>query len=326
MMIGTYAFYAYIVAPLFYGTALLLYSNRFKICPLIKCVRPLITCVKEPECKAALDCMAECDDADSAKRQQAMEKYRHVQFPEDPSLCRYLCFDQISTRTAEDFLECVGGSGCVEPTKYSDQCAPIQQALPFESVQGVFEGQWIKLYTNGWDIWPCQSTEFHAPRAALPEPKVWMTEWPNQANVWRMDLNWTNISNAASSPDDADQVLEQRTYTFHMSNEIYPNEQWAFPSQPDTCQATLKTRAIMWGTEAHENWYILNYDPEMRTMLIHFCAYTLDVEGFDAMTIVLRKVTSDPFTDEMAKQTEQKALELLGDKFGTLTRVGVCSL
>jgi hypothetical protein len=140
-----------------------------------------------------------------------------------------------------------------------------------------------------------------------------MAAWPAQNNVWRMDLNWTNTN-------------IKPHYTFHMSNEIYPGQQWDFPSQPANTSATLKTRAVMWGTEAHENWYLLHYDPEMRTMIIHYCAFTIDIKGFDAMTMVLRKVVGqdDPFTDEMAKLTEQRAMHLLGEMFGHLVRIGEC--
>jgi len=316
---ASYAFYAYVVIPL----AISLYNNRFKICPLLKCIQPLVACAREPECRAALDCMAECDDEHSTRRQQSAQKFHHVQFPQDPSLCRYLCFDLIATPTAEDFLECVGQSGCMEPTKYSDQCAPISSSsvLPFDTVRDIFAGQWTKLYSTGWDTWPCQTTEFHAPLSQSPKPKPWMTAWPVQDNVWRMDLNWTNTATT-------------HYYTFRMSNEIHPGQQWDFPSQPalNTTNATLKTRAITWGTEAHENWYLLHYDPEMRTMIIHYCAYTIDIKGFDAMTMVLRKVVlgkgqdDDPFTDEMAKLTEDRAMRLLGEKFGNLVRIGECSM
>ena len=241
-------------------------------------------------------------------------------------MCRYQCFDLIQTRTAENFLECVGGSGCLEPTKYSDQCAPIQNQsnslLPFEAVEDVFVGQWKKLYTTGWDLWPCQTTEFHAPLSDLQEPKAWMAAWPHTPNVYRMDLNWTVLG---KSP--------HHEYTFHMSNEIYPNQQWDFPSQPaiDDNKAMLKTRAVMWGTEAHENWYLLDYDAEMRTMMIHFCAYTLAIQGFDAMTMVLRKVVTDdeendPFTHAMADIIERRAMDILGETFGNLQRIEECRL
>ena len=317
LSLSTYVLYAYGIVPL----AISLFHNRFQICPLIQCLPALVACVREPECKVALDCMAECNDATSTRRQRSADTFRHVQFPQDPSLCRYQCFDLIQTSTAEDFLECVGGSGCMEPTKYSDQCAPLQNhsdsLLPFEAVASNFAGQWEKLYTTGWDIWPCQTTEFHAPLSGFPEPKAWMTAWPHTPNVYRMDLNWT----VGTSPHD---------YTFHMSNEIYPNQQWDFPSQPAIDKAMLKTRAVMWGTEAHENWYLLDYDAEMRTMIIHFCAYTKDIQGFDAMTMVLRKVVADeeekedPFTDKMAEIIEQRAMNILGEKFGHLQRIQEC--
>jgi hypothetical protein len=189
------------------------------------------------------------------------------------------------------------------------------------------------LYTTGWDIWPCPTSEFHAPFSTVLLPKPWMTAWPNTANVYRMDLNWTNILTG----EGGDVHSQQEHYTFHMSNEIYPNAQWDFfPSQPPATTtnntgssgaATLKTRAFMWGTEARENWYLLDYDPAMRTMIIQFCAYTLDITGFDVMTMVLRKASDDePFTNEMAKVIEQRAIDLLGERFGNLQRIQECSL
>lgn len=314
-----------IVVPL----AISLFDNRFQICPLIQCLRPLLACVREPECKFVLDCLVECDDATSMRRQRSADTFRHVQFPQDPSLCRYQCFDMIQTRTAEAFLECVGGGGWMEPTEYSDQCAPIQNhsnsLLPFEAVADVFVGQWNKLYTTGWDIWPCQTTEFHAPLSSdLLEPKAWMSAWPHTPDVYRMDLNWT----VGKSP--------QHEYSFHMSSEIYPNQQWDFPSQPgaiDNNKAMFKTRAVMWGAEANENWYLLDYDAEMRTMMVHICAYTFDIQGFDAITMVLRKVVTydeenenDSFTNAMAEIIELRALDILGETFGNYQRIEECRL
>jgi len=317
MMFAHYMIYAYGVLPLVYRTALFLYESRFKICPLIKCIRPLIQCVREPECKAVLDCLAECDDASSARRQQSLKDFQHVQFPADPALCRYQCFNEVSTQTAEDLIACIGGSGCVEPAKYSDQCAPIAQALSFDLVKDVFAGQWIKLYSSGWDTWPCQSTEFHAPLAQFPDPEPWMKAWPIESNVWRMNLNWT-VGNESS---------QTALYTFRMSNEIYPGQQWDFASQPaTTAHATLKTRAVMWGTEAHENWYLLDYDVQQKTMLVHYCAYTVDVKGFDAITMVLRRDGEEPFTSEMQKRMEQLAFDLLGERFGSIKRIKECNL
>jgi len=317
-MIGfaTYSLYAYAVLPVLLWGTTTIYKNRYKICPIVRCIRPLVACVREPACMSFLDCSTECDKDTSGARMRSKKTFHYVQFPEDPSLCQYQCFDKISTQSGEAFLECVGGSGCMEPAKYSDQCAPIDKhALPFETIEQVFAGRWTKLYTTGWDIWPCQSTAFHAPRSATPEPKDWMENWPNDPTVWRMDLNWTNT-------DDNDLPV----YTFHMSNEIYPNVQWDFSiDQPNTtAKATLSTRAFTWNTEASENWYLLDYNETMRTMLVHYCAYTQAVNRYDSMTMVLRKVGSDEFTNDMAIEIESLAIRLLGGKFGQLQRIQQC--
>ena len=318
---AAYLFYAYAVIPLSYSGLLFLYSKRYQICPLIKCLGPLVKCVREPACRSVLDCLSDCDTPTSPGRRQAIQQFAHVPFPDDPALCRYQCFDQITTLTAGNFIECVGGSGCLEPAPPEYATPPIaheiSKALPFDTIQPVLAGSWKKLYTTGWDIWPCQLSEFHPPQALQPEPLAWMQDsWPTQANVWRMDLRWW------ASPS--------HNYTFHMTNNMYPGKQWDdFPiSKPVGAEATLKTRAIMWGTEAHENWYLLDYNRTMQTILVYYVAYTMAVQKIDSITMVLRRDDSSlgPFTNEMAMTVEQRALSILGDKFGRLYRIEPCLL
>lgn len=318
---ATYLFYAYAVIPLSYSGLLFLYAKRYQICPLVQCIGPLVTCVREPACRFVLDCLTDCDDGASTsdRRQQALRQFAHVPFPEDPALCRYQCFDQITTVTAARFIDCVGGSGCLEPAPPEYALPPMAQhsiskPLPFDTIQHVLAGSWKKLYTTGWDIWPCQSSEFHPPQSLQPVPLAWMVDWPTQSNVWRMDLRW----------------WVRQNYTFHMTNNMYPGQQWDdFPlRQPVGAEATLKTRAIMWGTEAHENWYLLDYNETMQTILVYYVAYTMAVEKIDSITMVLRREDASlgPFTDEMAKTIEQKAVMLLGDEFGRLYRIEPCLL
>ena len=162
---GAYFLYAYVLLPISYRSLASLYSNRFQICPLIVCMRPLIRCVQEPECSSLLEKLQECQDETSEARQKSAAKFAHVQHPQDPTFCRYQCFDTITTPTALDLLECMGGSGCLEPSLYSDECAAISEpVLPFdETIEHVLPGSWVKLYTTGWDQWPCQWTEFRPP-------------------------------------------------------------------------------------------------------------------------------------------------------------------
>jgi hypothetical protein len=144
-----------------------------------------------------------------------------------------------------------------------------------------------------------------------------------------MDLYWKNKANSS--------------LTFHMDNEMYLGETWEFGTggakTTATAQASLKTRAVMWGTEAHENWYILDYHTEWNMMMIYFCAYTEAVNAFDSMAMVLMK--QDPagedeatggttssvsvtLTDEQTDYYERKAKELLGDVHGRLQRIQPC--
>ena len=289
-----------------------LYSIREKICPIAVCIGPLIASVRNPDDRAMLDCLDECDDKTSDRRNRAALTFKHVQFPQDSSLCRYGCFDLVTTATAERLIECIGGSGCIAAAEYSDECASIrpEQVLPFDSIPpNVMSGRWIKLYTNSWDTWPCQVCEFHPPRSNTPAPRPWMKHWPNDRNVWRMDMNWTNTLTR---------------HVFSMSNEIYPNESWDFSTKT---KATLKTRAAMWGSEAKENWYLLHYDPETLTMIFNVCAYTAAVQKFDALTMVIRKLNAPGlFTDDMAKEMESKALDMLGPKFGNMVRIPQCNI
>ena len=144
-----------------------------------------------------------------------------------------------------------------------------------------------------------------------------MTAWPVMDDVWRMDLYWKN------SP--------KGNVTFHMCNEMYLGETWDFQdatqnlSLPETQPSTLKTRAVMWGTEAHENWYLLDYNPTWQTMLIYYCAYTADVTRFDSITMVLQKEgTAPPLTEEESRAMEELALRLLGEEHGRLQPIPPC--
>lgn len=206
-----------------------------KICPVVVCTRPIIRCVQEPECKAMLDCFVDCDDKDSERRRAAVDKYYYLQFPQDPVLCSYECIGLVTTPTAEKLVECIGNRGCLQPSKYSDQCAVLRQdqVLPLSTIpKDVLEGHWRKIYTNGWDIWPFQTTEFSGPGGSAKEERAWMTSWPNGTDVWRMDLSW------AFEPDvDA--------HLFNMSSELFPGLRWNYPGGTQA-DPTLRSVARMW--------------------------------------------------------------------------------
>lgn len=206
-----------------------------KICPLVMCTLPIIRCVKEPECQRMLDCMVECDDVNSEKRRQAREKYKHLQFPKDPALCSYECIGLITTPTAEHLVECIGNRKCLQPSKYSDACAPIRQdqVLPLSTIpKHILEGRWRKLYTNGWDIWPYQSTTFAGPGGSAVEERDWMTSWPNGTDTWRMDLTWAFEN-------------DSRAHQFKMSSELFPGLRWNYPGGTKA-DPTGRTVARMW--------------------------------------------------------------------------------
>ena len=317
---------AALLSPLAYRY-LLPPSTRANICPLLVCYRELFACIQEPKCLVVTECIKECDDEHGEWRRKAREKFAHVQYPEDPNLCKYGCFDLITEDTAERFIECVGGSGCldIEPPLYSDTCADIPQerVVPFSSIAPeIFEGRWRKVLTNSWDIWPCQSTEFFPPHDKKVTPLAWMEEWPKSDTVWRMDLNWTSS-------------VSDRVFT--MTNELTPDAGWNFDEGPKSKptgktravmwgtepKPTGKTRAVMWGTEAHENWYVLIFDNEKGYILMNVCAYTPAVRSFDAITMLLVKEGAE-FTDDLIENVEHKAKVLLGDKFGSLVRIGDC--
>lgn len=323
---ATYFLYGYVALPLALTGVRLLYSKRYDICPLVRCIGPLSTCVREPECRAWLDDVSACRNPNSEARQRSARSFAHVQHPEDPAYCQYQSFDRMRTDTAVGFLECIGNSGCLAPASFTDTCAtvPPESVLPLENTipVEVLQGTWNKLFSTGWDLWPCQWTDFFPPKSSsvhddLPEADTWMTQWPNAPNVWRMDLYWQN----ADSP-----------MTFHMDNEMYPGQTWNF-SSTTTTPATLRTRAVMWGTEAHENWYLLDYHPEWQTMLVYYCAYTEAVDRFDSMAMVLKKRQGDDSTPPHAASSiapeqvdyfQRRAQELLGDKHGNLQRVPMC--
>jgi hypothetical protein len=189
------------------------------------------------------------------------------------------------------------------PSEYSDECADIRQedVLPFSDIVGGLAGRWKKIFTNGWDTWPCQQTHFYSPGATEPEPLPWMTAWPLAPNIWRMDLTW---------------AFKPGGKRFTMSNEIYPNARWNHGGT--TAEPTMKILARMWGTTAQENWYVLYSDDDM--MIIHVCAFTVEVQSFDALTIAFVK-EGHPVTDEMENKIQETARKVLGNNFGILLRV-----
>jgi len=83
------------------------------------------------------------------------------------------------------------------------------------------------------------------------------------------------------------------------------------------CECTLLLLYIR-GTNAHENWYLLYYNDGV--MILHVCAFTVEVKSYDALTLVFVK-EGRTWTNEDANQIEDTTRQLLGDKFGTLLRV-----
>jgi hypothetical protein len=197
------------------------------------------------------------------------------------------------------------------PLDYSDGCADIRQehVLPFSDI-AVLEGRWKKIFTNGGDLWPCQQTHFFPPGASEPEPEPlpWMTSWPNEPDVWRMDSSW------AFQPSDAKR--------FTMSSELCSNARWKHGGT--TADPTLKTLARMWGTTAEENWHVLYSDEDM--LLMHVCAYTIEIQSFDALTLVFVK-EGRSVRNDMENKIQETARKILGDKFATLFHVrGDCAI
>lgn len=317
-----YFAYAYVALPTaLFGLRTLHRTYWPPICPLVQCFPPLLKCLQVDECKAWLDDLKECNDDQSEARQLAASTFSHVQHPNDAAFCQYRSFDRLETPTALDFLECIGGSGCLQKSSYSDECV-VRDDLPtlsFETMQRFITGRWYKLYTTGWDLWPCQWTDFYAPGTPsdVMAPESWMTAWPEDPNVYRMDLYWKNTVGG--------------NVTFHMCNEMYPGQMWNYSDDEHNNEyenvgptATLKTRAVMWGTEAHENWHLIDYTQETDTIMVYYCAYTMEIQRFDSMTMVLQKDGARPLTEEQALAIETKAKALLGEKHGQLQRIAQC--
>ena len=310
----SYFLYAYVALPI---TWKVMYIKRYEICPLAKCFKPLAKCLFESSCRTWVNDVAQCQKPNSTAMQDSAIHYKHVQHPTDPAYCQYQSFDRLQTATALDFLECIGRSGCIAPAKYTDICIDVTKkgvpTLPLDKIPThVLKGKWRKVFTTGWDLWPCQSTEFWPPHTQEEEhpPDSWMNEWPHNPNVWRMDLHWKNAK------------AKDASFMFKMSNEMCIGKTWNFdnPSAP----ATLRTRAIMWSTEAHENWYLLDWMEEWNTMMIYYCAYTSAVNRFDSMTMVLQRDDSPPLTNEQCEYYEELAKHLLGEYHGNLQRIQPC--
>lgn len=321
-------FWCIIVSALLALVCCSLYWKRHDVCMATFCVRPVLACAQNPSCKRFLDCLYNCRIDRSQERRTSAQKYFHTQHPTEKSLCNYHCFEKATSPLAESVLECTGRNTlCLEPAHASDQCASIQgkQVLDFETIAPIFEGSWNKLYTSSWDLWPCQTSYFHAPLRSSHAPLPWMTEWPQSERVWRMDFNWT-----VEATDDCirEEEQEQSThYTFRTSSEMHVGDTWdhtqTLGAQPS---ATLKARTVMWGLEVRENWFMLYYDQSSRLLLVSICVYTPAVASYDQVTMVLQKEDSPSLTDDVAAAMESKAVELLGSKFGRMRRIDECRM
>jgi hypothetical protein len=316
---ASYFLYAYVLLPVaIRGTTKLFQSKVWnQICPLIHCAPALIRCLQDDKCKAWLDDIQQCEDPTSEARRLSATKFSHVQHSHDVAFCRYQSFDRLESTTGIDFLECMGNSGCLEKSTYSDQCAHIdpesRRGLSFGPALSPFlRGRWKKLYTTGWDTWECQWTDFYRPKSKDIEPEPWMEAWPKEKNVWRMDLYWKNSRDS--------------NVTFHMCNEIYPKQTWDFADSTNkpTAAATLKTRAVMWGTEAHENWYLLDANKDLETITIYYCAYTQAVDRFDSIAMILQKEGAKELTEEHRTAFVDKASQILGPEHGNFQRIQDC--
>jgi hypothetical protein len=80
----------------------------------------------------------------------------------------------------------------------------------------------------------------------------------------------------------------------------------------------------MWGTTAEENWYVLYSDEDL--LLMHVCAYTIEIQSFDALTLVFVK-EGRSVRNDMENKIQETARKILGDRFATLFHVwGDCAL
>jgi len=353
MFFVSYLVSTYVVLPILWTSGLYLNNKYYyDVCPIIKCFPTILECLQRPNCKSWLeDDIGPCSDPTSIQRRTSAEKFRHVQHPDDAAYCQYQSFDAIQDNKALEFVECIGQSGCIKPATQSDMCADmtilkennkILSLLPQEDDDNegsstgpnphVLDGTWYKLYTTGWDMWECQWTDFWSPQREeeeeededyhrhshlyrpRPEPDNWMTEWPTNPNVWRMDLYWQNRVDQDQHHHLQKQNQNQdQPVRFHMNNEMYLGETWDYSAGSDSdgddttttsstattnhpyapfVDATLKTRAVMWGTEAHENWYLLDYNPDWEMIMVYYCAHTAAVDRFDSMVMVLKKTTT----------------------------------
>jgi len=79
----------------------------------------------------------------------------------------------------------------------------------------------------------------------------------------------------------------------------------------------------MWGTTAEE-LACLYSDEDM--LLMHVCAYTMEIQIFDALTLVFIK-EGRSVRNDMENKIQETARKILGDRFATLFHVrGDCAL
>ena len=80
----------------------------------------------------------------------------------------------------------------------------------------------------------------------------------------------------------------------------------------------------MWGTEAHENWFLLDFQEESQTMIIYYCAYTEAVDRFDSMAMILQKEGAPNLNEDERTNLEERGSRLLGGEHGRFQRINAC--
>lgn len=308
-----------------YQKKLLPSKVRERFCMVAFCGNHLLLCIRDPECRQFLHCCKDCDDPTSERRKAAIaHQYTTDGFlmqddddiaaanAADPLACHLDC-NAMVTNFGQRVLECLLGNKCMEPTGHSDACPVLNQSqvLPFSSIPpDILQGKWYRQFTNSFDTWPCQIFEFLPPQQPHPPPEPWMEAWPKQPNVWRTNVYW----NVTSTPDGT--VKE-----FSVAEEVFPGEVWHY-SGATKADASHKTRLKMGVVETHENWYLLHYEKDDGYIIYFVCAFSLGIERYDAVVIVLSKRAK--LSEKVLVQIEEKTREILGDNVGRLKRLEGC--
>jgi hypothetical protein len=184
--------------------------------------------------------------------------------------------DDYDNGVVDDFLTAFMAHGCAADSKRIDTCFNVDAKRPFSEDPAEFDmsflvGEWHSIRTGGWDHWDCQKKIFFPPEETEDGA-------PYDSVFWATYRTYPKSRGGA--PKDN-----------YVWEEIYPNVD-------EDDGPTWRTRFVMWGTESHEEWHVVEFSKgdeetgEPAWVIAEVCIDTPSIKHMDVFTIVLSKTAN----------------------------------